>query len=311
MTARSPDRLSAPPAAYFDEVSNDPLEEQRLAACEAEAAPYFAAFEAKKAERRRVIQRKCDDLDTRPVVISTFNWGFRRLVENWAASCDRHGIDCRSCTLMFPTDSQADAFARDLGFQTFFDGESYGTLPTEACKAFGDANFRRCLFAKVAVTQDVLAAGVDVLRQDVDIVWLRDPRPYLTRQMNSDQLDFLFMDDGLNPFHRPLHFNSGFVCIRNNAFSRYAWNLIFSHYPRILHYGSEQRVINIVMSFLNEQGLRCGRLEDRVFVNGHVISEVLDKGAPFPESSSVIHFSWTKNLESKLMHLKQFGHWYV
>ena len=65
------------------------------------------------------------------------------------------------------------------------------------------------------------------------------------------------------------------------------------------------------MAFLNKLGLRCGRLADRVFVNGHVISEVLDKGAPLPDSSSIIHFRRTKNIESKLMHLKKFGHWYV
>ena len=198
MSARSLEALEAPPPDYFDALDDFSFNAESREVSEALAAPYFRAFEAGKAERRRTLRRIRKNLDAGPVVVSAFNWGFRRLVENWAASCDHHGIDCRAFTLLFPMDEGADRFARQLGFQTFFDGGSYGDLPTEAAKVFGDDIFRRCLFGKIAAAQDMLEIGADILRQDVDMVWLRDPRPYLTAQMDREALDFLFMDDGPN-----------------------------------------------------------------------------------------------------------------
>lgn len=311
VTERTIDGLAPPPTAYFDELSNNPLDDRAHQRHIAMAAPYFSAFDARKAERQRVIRKKCEMLQGGPIVVSTFNWGFRHLVENWTASCDRNGIDCRAFSLLFPMDEGADAFARDLGLQTFFDGASYGKLPTEACKAFGDDDFRKCLFAKVATTQDMLEIGADVLRQDVDLAWLHDPRSYLAERADRENIDFLFMDDGPNKHHWPLHFNSGFIFIRNSSFARFAWNLVFSNYPRILFDGGEQRTINTIMSYLSDRGVRCDRLAEQVFVNGHVLCEALDKGTPLPTTSAVVHASWTDNLALKLDRLKQFGLWYL
>jgi len=311
MTKMTLKEFVAPPAAYFDDMSGYPYDEKGRACCEAKAAPYYAVFEQNRSERRRALSAMRDELAAGPVLVSTFNWGFRRLVENWVASCDRHGIDCRSFTLLFPMDEAADEFARELGFQTYFDGTSYGRLPKEACKAFGDDDFRMALFAKIAATQDMLRVGADVLRQDVDIVWLGDPRAYLRGRMARRSLDFQFMDDGPNPIYRPLHFNSGFVYIANTAASRFAWDLVFSSYARVIHYGSEQRVINIVMSYLADRGLRCERLPEMEFVNGHVIGEALGGDEKMPEASTVIHASWTPNLDEKLKRLKRLGLWYI
>ena len=311
MTQVSLTDFAVPPPAYFDEMSGYPYDEKGRRNCEAQAAPYYAAFERNKGARRQKLNAIREKLAPGPVLVSTFNWGFRCLVENWAASCDRHGIDCRSFTLLFPMDEEADAFARGLGFQTYFDGTSYGQQPKEAAGAFGDGKFRMALFAKLAATQDMLRIGADVLRQDVDLVWLRDPRPYLTRRMKCDALDFQFMDDGPNGLYRPLHLNSGFACIANTASARFAWDLVFSNYARVIHFGSEQRVINIILCFLAGRGLRCDRLPEMEFVNGHVIVNALKGSQEMPEGSFVIHASWTHNLEQKLERLKTLGLWYI
>lgn len=308
---RSPEALSEHLPIAFPDLPGRPYDERARGACEARAASYFNAFEKNKSARRERLRDICGGLDSGPIIVSTFNWGYRRLVENWAASCHRHGINCRAHTLLFPMDAGADAFARDLGFRTFFDGVSYGELPTQPHEAFGDLNFRKCLFAKLATTQDMLEIGLDVLRQDVDLVWLRDPRAYLARRMDREGLDFLFMHDGPNPLYEPLHYNSGFVWIRNNAYSRHAWSQIFSNYARIFHYGSEQVAINVVLTFLRERGLRTARLPDDVFVNGHVLSRAMEKDQTLPAGCAVVHASWTKNIELKLAHLEKFGLWYV
>ncbi len=298
-------RLPADPAraaAYASEVR------KRF---EAQAQAYYAAFESNKAVRQDTIRRSVEALDPGPIVATSFNWGYRQLVHNWAASCDRHNIDCRRFTLLFPTDARADAFAKNLGFLTFFDGVSYGELPEEAHLAFGDQNFRKSLFAKIATTQDVLATGRDILRQDADIVWRQDPRPHLAARAVQENLHFLFMNDGPNPMHRPLHYNSGFVFIRGCDLAAAAWQDVFSSYGRMLHCGSEQMIINTIMAGLTAKGVRSARLPDETFVNGHLISEAINAAGALPQSPAVVHVSWTLNIETKLVHLKKFGLWYL
>ncbi len=278
---------------------------------EAQAAEYFTAFESSKALRQETIRRSIDALGPGPIVVIPFNWGYRQLVHNWAVSCDRHAIDCRRFTLLFPTDARAASFARKLGFAAYFDGASYGELPEEAHERFGDSSFRKCLFAKIAATQDTLTAGRDLIRQDADIVWNRDPRPYLARKAHQEGLQYLFMNDGPNPFHGPLHYNSGFVFIRNSATARAAWDCVFSSYGRMLHCGSEQKVINAIMTELRTKDLRSARLSDELFVNGHLISDASNNGAALPNSPSVVHASWTANITKKFEHLKRFDLWYL
>jgi hypothetical protein len=311
IASRNLDVLDAKPAIDVANWSRKAIDKERVAALEKITGPYFIAFEKNKVARLEKLRRTREKLDPGLVVISTFNGGYCHMIENWAASCDRHAIDCRAFTLLFPTDARADVFARNLGFQTYFDGESYGDIPKEAHVKFGDATFRKFLFAKLATTQDMLAIGADIIRQDVDIVWLRDPRRDLAGRMDRDELDFLFMFDGPNRHYQPLHYNSGFVAVRNNPFARKAWQLVFSNFARVFENGGEQRLINLVMNCMRERGLRTARLPEDVFVNGHVISRALRQGGALPDTGVVVHASWTTNVDVKVEHLMKYGLWYL
>ena len=277
------------------------------------AAAFLEAHAAGEAERLATLRLLAADLEPGPIVVSTFNRDYSILLSNWASSCYEHGIECQAFTLLFPTDRAADEHARSLGFKTYFDGVSYGVQSAAAHGAFGDEDFRRFLFAKLATTRDALMAGRDVLRQDVDVVWLRDPRRYLTKRMASEGLDFLFMYDGPSHMHAPLNFNTGFVQIRNTPAAHSAWEMLFRGCATVMRVGGEQRVLNALFNVLNREGLRCGRLEENVFTNGHAISRLLLEGGTgaLPASSAVIHASWTANIHDKIAHLKQFGHWYL
>lgn len=276
-----------------------------------DAAPYFKAFEAGKAERVQQLRLIRERLDPGPVVISTFNWGFRQMVENWAASCDHHNIECRKFTILFPTDEHADEFARDLGFETSFAGTPYGDLPTQAAGVFGDSIFRKMLFAKTAMTVDMLAVGGDFLRQDVDLVWMRDPRNDLVERMDRRSLDMQFMYDGPNAIHQPLFYNSGFIFIRTNSFTRHMWKTVFENYGAILAEGGEQRIINVITSCLRERGLRVERLPEDDYMNGHLISKALNQNTDLQTGGSVVHASWTSDILRKVENMRQFGLWYL
>ena len=305
--ARNFDVFCAPPNIMVDR----PDRESSTARWQETAEHFFSAFEKGRQSRLDLISSARHELDEGPIVVSTFNWGYHQLVENWAASCDRHHIDCRAFTLLFPTDAKADEFARGLGFKTIFVEGCYGDIPVEANDIFGDMKFRKILFAKLAATKDMLDLGCDILRQDVDVVWSLDLRQDLIRRADRDNLDMLFMFDGPNALFVPLHYNSGFVFIRNNPFTRHAWDVVFSNYSQIFSDGGEQRVINVVVDRLGERGLRTDRLPENAYVNGHVISRAIRENAGLPQQRLVVHASWTSDIKPKIEHMKKFGLWYL
>ncbi len=294
----------------FDPIGTKWDKEQR-ARCESFAKPFYEAHRQHKAMRLYRLWRTCQGLGRRSFVVSMFNDGYQSMFENWVASCDRHGVDCRATTILFAIDADADRRARDRGFATFYDGVSYGDLPRERSTAFGDERGVRTRFIKLAMVQDMLELGHDILLQDIDMVWLRDPLPGLVAAAERDGLDFQFMDDGFNNYHQPLHYNSGFVFIRNNEFSRFAWRQIYDNFARCVYLSGDQRLINIVVDSLRSRGLRTRALPQNRFVNGHLIHEVNRKGIDLPPDKWVVHASWTANMETKIELLKQHGLWYL
>jgi hypothetical protein len=90
------------------------------------ARPYVEAFGRNRQGRLSQLKRIRAQLNEAPALVSTFNWGYRELVANWVASCDRNGVDCRSLSLslLFPTDERSESFAGEIGLRVYFDGQS-------------------------------------------------------------------------------------------------------------------------------------------------------------------------------------------
>ena len=88
-----------------------------------------------------------------------------------------------------------------------------GSMPKTAAKGYLDVTFGRMMWFKVTSVYLGLISGFNVLFQDVDLVWLRDPVPYL----QSLDADIAFMDDGARtPRYTPFFVNSGFYFMKNN-----------------------------------------------------------------------------------------------
>jgi hypothetical protein len=270
--------------------------------------PYRARAEARRA---RLIEI-CSELRAGPLLAMTFNAPFATLFENWHQGCRQHGIDVRRSTIVFPMDEEAKSAAERLGYTAFFDPESYGEYEKNPEAGFGSGQWVHCLFMKNAVMGDMLATGRDVLFQDADVVWRRDPLPYLRDKANLERWDFMFQKGALNPIFQPLHYNSGFVYARNNEFSRLTWERVLDNQRFVYVYRSQQAPLNIMMSVLRERGLRTCSLDESLFVNGHMIpvNPKPDSG-PLHPNAFMIHFNWNDGLATKLDRLRDNGVWYL
>lgn len=265
----------------------------------------------RRPRRLAVLKAIAARLKGRTIVTSVFNEGFTPLLRNWAASCDRHGIDPRTSTLLFPTDEEANAAAVELGFATLFDAESVRQVPNEGAAVYGDERFRATVMCKPAIVADLLELGRDVLFQDIDMVWFTDPIVELSRLATHDALDALFMNDGPNGRFVPRHYNSGFFYIRNNPFTRRVWHDMLRAWPAVFMFRSDQALLNLAIPHFESRGLRTAPLDDQRFVNGHVLVKHERLGLSQPPNPAVIHLSWTGHLGEKIEKMKRLGYWYL
>jgi hypothetical protein len=274
-----------------------------------ESRQLWATCAAGRAQREYELSRIIRERNRgNTVLLMTLNRGYSKLLLNWVKSCDEHGIEVRSWTLIIALDAATAGQFEDLGFAVYCDENSYGPQGPEACAEYGDYAFTRMMFPKTAAVQDVLNLGYDVLFQDVDLVWKKDPMAFLSHPGRRG-LDAQFMYDGPNRYYQPLHANSGFFYLRNTHASRTFWKLVYDNFDKVLHLSSQQRVVNIVLTSRYFRGLMLDILPEEDFANGHLFS--VQNQRNLPKNPCVIHCSWTKSLEHKLEKYKLAGIWYL
>jgi len=116
------------------------------------------------------------------VVIATDSRGMK-LVGNWLCGAQNHlGLtDLEQHTLLVPTDDDAFLLASATGLPTLhprtFDYAAAAVRDDSSEKPLGA--FNGAMGALWVVTNDLLTLGYNVITMDADIVWLKDPRPYV------------------------------------------------------------------------------------------------------------------------------------
>ena len=70
-------------------------------------------------------------------------------------------------------------------------------LPTDAAGRYGDKVFSSMMFAKVNCVQLISHLGYDLLFQDVDVIWYKNPLAFFKeRKSEANAFDLYFQDDG-------------------------------------------------------------------------------------------------------------------
>jgi hypothetical protein len=213
----------------------------------------------------------------------------------------------RDRTLVFPTDAEAMRLVEDAGFRGYFEDDSEILRGIGRSLEYADTEFVKHMFYQNAVIQDVLHLGYDVLFQDVDVVWLRNPLDTLL-DASRPRYDIELMYDGANFRFQPLYANSGFMHLRNTGCTRHLWDLVYRGYDKVVYYRSQQAPLNVILACLYHRGLRVNILPESLFANGHLFH--LDRGR-VPETACVVHCSWTRDLAHKIEKYKVHGLWYL
>lgn len=131
------------------------------------------------------------------VVVMTVNVGQSELLANFVCAARSRGLDI-SNVVVFPTDIESKTLAEGLGVTTYFDEKNLGALPKGEARMYGDKIFASMMYAKILCVVYVSMLGYDVLFQDVDMVWFKDPLEYFHDPSNTSiqNFDILFQHDG-------------------------------------------------------------------------------------------------------------------
>ncbi|GMH55623.1 hypothetical protein TrRE_jg1620, partial [Triparma retinervis] len=275
---------------------------------------YFNSFEGMTNKLKPILSNIARD---NTVVVMVANAGVLELLTNFVCAANSRNIDI-SNIVMFATDEEGKKVAEELGLAVFYDEGMFENVPKQHAGAYGDRVFTALMLVKVISVHLCMALGYNVLFQDVDIVWLRDPLPYLQDETKHGDFDCYFEDDGARSArYAPWSANSGFYYLKNNDRTMYLiTSLLYSSDQIAMHHSHQQALSHILNDHSTYYGLSLKVLSKELFPGGksyHHDKPYMLKwmNGALEEEPYMFHMCWTHNKDDKLNYLQQMGQWFL
>ena len=192
-------------------------------------------------------------------------------------------------------------------------------MPKGAAGYYADRAFSGMMMAKLYCVHMINQLGYDLLFQDVDVVWYRNPLEFFSNSTSRYyNYDIYFQDDGARAVrYQPYSPNSGFYFVRHNERTEYFFHSLLMAGSIIAQSGSHQNAMAAVLQeHASWRGLHVKTLHRKLveFPNGYHFQTqtqymkdiVSGKSKPY-----VFHMSWTVNKDDKKLYFEQMGDWYV
>ena len=144
--------------------------------------------------------------------------------------------------ILFATDEETLELGQFLGITTYYSKEIFELMPKNAARAYADKTFKAIMAAKVYCVHLVSQLGYNILYQDVDVIWYKNPLPWFHNTSNPFyNFDMYYQDDGNHAlYYAPYSANTGFYFIRNNPETQYFFNALLMNSDLIIASSSHQ-----------------------------------------------------------------------
>ena len=254
------------------------------------------------------------------IVVLVCNYGQAELFVNFVCNAKARGLDL-SNLLMFATDIATLELCKSLGITAYYDESIFGSMPETAARAYGDKTFSKMMMAKVFCVHLINSLGYNIIFQDVDVVWKKNPIPYFQQSWVQDEWDLMFQDDGARSVrYSPFSPNTGFYYVKNNDKTQFFFSMLL-RMGDVIHVTSSHQAA--LTALLNEhvswKGIRIkvwNRGEYNEFPGGYEyhrgkqIMKAFVNGTS-PVDPYIFHMSWTQNKANKKLYFEQMGEWYT
>mmetsp|Transcript_22633 Transcript_22633/g.75072 ORF Transcript_22633/g.75072 Transcript_22633/m.75072 type:complete len:327 (+) Transcript_22633:115-1095(+) len=253
--------------------------------------------------------RTMGDTSRGAVLVMAINWGNFDLLLNFLRSaCDRR-VDVRNL-VVFAGDDRVYGALKDVGVLTFRH-EALGEFGEAAARVYGDRTFSTMMWLKMTSAYLVNDLGYDLLFQDADLYWWRDPWAYFAARPD---VETFWMDDGARTSRFAPHFpNTGYYLLRANARTAVLAETLVGMYDVVLAWQSHQAVVSQVLGEMHAlHALTVQILEKEAFPSGkqlHHNRPLFAKIADGSYEPYCFHMCWTSGKVDKLKFLKQAKLW--
>lgn len=185
------------------------------------------------------------------VIVMVVNEGEIDLFLNFACSCRLHNISLTKL-MVFCASSEIVSIVESTGAMALYHS-AYGTVSRKASADYLDRVFVDMMWYKCFSTYLLLRRGINILFQDVDMLWFRNPFEYFHNyldkfadefQKTGSSIEVFFSDDGQRSMrYTPFYANSGFYYMVASPRSEYfAWSIMIA-FDSIQRLGSHQNVV--------------------------------------------------------------------
>jgi len=283
--------------------------------------PYLHTLESTLEKLNPVAQSVAKHNKHNTIIIMVCNFGQSELLMNFVCNARAKGLDKElSNILLFSTDKETHDLATNvLGLPSFFSEDIFGDMPTKAAEEYADDTFRKLMFAKVYCVHMISMLGYDILFQDVDVLWYKNPLTWFHDENNiGHNYDMIFQDDGSRTLvYAPYAANTGFYYVRNNERTQLFFNSLLMAGDLIMATFSHQvALVALVSEHVSLYGLRVKvwnrKLEE--FPGGYMYHEAPELMMKFIKGEIhpyIFHMCWTENKNDKVRYMQQMGQWYL
>jgi hypothetical protein len=238
------------------------------------------------------------------VLIMVTNDGHLDLLLNFMCSIKAANIKLDE-TVVYVGQKETIPIIESMGAHAIFNA-ALGKMPKDAAKAYADLTFSRFMWLKVTSVYLAATAGFDVLFQDVDLVWMKDPKTLL----RSIHEDMSFMDDGARGLNfAPFYANSGFYFMKYNERTVYLQEKMLKSMIEISYSHSHQSTLmKHALEAHHLMGLQVRLLDQEAFPSG----EMYHHRKPFIYSMTnyshfpyLFHMCWTASRIDKVLYISR------
>jgi hypothetical protein len=257
------------------------------------------------------------------VVILVVNEGEIDLYLNLACSCKQHNIPLNNF-LIFAGSEGIVSMIEATGAMALYH-KGYSHVSTDASQDYLDRVFVDMMWYKAFSVYLVLRMRMNILFQDADLVWFKDPFPYFHNYLNSTRekslksgsfVEAFFADDGQRSLrYAPFYANSGFYYLVASPRSEYFTWTIMTAFDAVQVLGSHQNVFTTRLVeglALSHRNAKLLPMPD--FPTGYqfhheprYMKKLYDKEVePYN-----FHMCWTQGKPDKLVYLRRAKMWYL
>lgn len=254
--------------------------------------------------------------DQKDIVLITVNFGYASLFVNWVCSVTRLGLDPTKFTIVIVAEAKSMELVSSMGFAYIAVSEWLQTKKIAAtASGFGGGDYKWIAAILNIYLTDLMDLGYNVLMQDVDITWNRNPMPYLNE---NSEFDILLVEDTRrsNSTRRPTNVdkqrNGGFLFYRSSCRTLLYTRTLRNCIVHIIWRRSDQVIMNRLIDNYRFKGIKVGYLPRDLFLNGNRWKPwAIPKTHPLPYNPYTFHSSWTTGLDDKILKFVTVGQWFT